>query len=214
MKKKLIIGGVALIAGLCLIFGVVQIFNNNKSRDIVIVEGEDEEVPLADEIPSAAMTQDELNQLLQTELAKCPEAVLTSLYADGWKIVLTEENLSDKYFQGIYSTVNAVTDSTIKTIWIANTQRAIEKSTLHEIGHYLDWKFGIINTSSEFQKIYADEKANFKLVSGSSAYAKTSSQEYFGEAFHQCIINPDGMMQNNPKTYAFIMAMVNQLSEQ
>ncbi len=214
MKNRLIIGGVALIVGLCLIFGIVQIFNSNNSNDMVIVEGEDEDVPLAGEIPDVALTQDELNQLLQTELAKCPTAVLTALYADGWQIVLTEENLSDKYFQGIYSTVNAVTDSTIKTIWIANTQRAIEKSTLHEIGHYLDWKYGIINTSSDFQRIYGEEKANFKLVSGSSAYAKTSSQEYFGEAFHQCIINPDGMIQNNPSTYAFIMALVNQLSTQ
>lgn len=210
MRKRLIIGGVTLVLGLAVCLVLFSVYKKTSTRDLVIVEGEDE-VPLDGEISDTALTQEELNQLLQEELAKCPSNVLSSFYADGWQIVLTDDNLSDKYFQGIYSTVNAVTDSTIKTIWISNNQHAIQKSTLHELGHYLDWKFGIVDATDSFKQIYEAEKKNFKLVSGSSAYAKTSAQEYFGEAFHQCIVNPDGMTQNNPSTYSFIMALVNQL---
>ena len=121
-------------------------------------------------------------------------------------VTLTSENLSDKYFKGIYTSVNAVTDSTIKTIWISNTERAITKSTIHEVGHYVDYANGIVNKSDEFKAIYNAEKDNFVIPGGNASYAKSSTQEYFGEAFQECILYPDIMITYCPQTYAFIMA--------
>lgn len=211
MKKCTIIGGVAILLGFSIMLASFVDYKQKVDSLTYIVVEEEDEVPLEGEIPGSTLSQEELNNKLGERMALCPKVILDAFVADGWQIVMTEENLSDKYFQGIYSTVNAVTDSTIKTIWIANTERAVNKSVLHEFGHYLDFKYGIINRSDEFQRIYEAEKWNFKVVSGSSAYAKSSSQEYFGEAFQQCILNPQGMIENTPQTYAFIMSLVEQL---
>ena len=212
MKKVQLIGGVIIMLGVSVLMSVY--INHRQAQmtteEYIVIEQE-EDVPLDGEIPSEVIAEEDLQAYMNERLALVPQNVLTAMSEDGWQVVLTTENLSERYFQGIYSTVNAVTDSTIKTIWINKTQRAITKSTLHEVGHYLDYKFGIINRSDDFQRVYEAEKDNFKVVGGSATYARSSSQEYFGEAFQQCILHPESMQTNAPMTYAFIMALVGQL---
>ena len=213
MKKVQLIGGVIIMLGVSVLVSVYINYKQTKmtTEEYVVIEQEEEDIPLDGEIPSEVIAEEDLQAYMDERLALVPQNVLAAMSEDGWQVVLTTENLSERYFQGIYSTVNAVTDSTIKTIWINKTQRAITKSTLHEVGHYLDYKFGIINRSQDFQSIYEAEKANFKVVGGSATYARSSSQEYFGEAFQQCILYPESMQTNAPMTYAFIMALVGQL---
>lgn len=205
-KRKWFIGGAELILGICaIILLFTNIYPQLSNEEYVIIETEDEDVPLTDTIPG--ISTEDLDTQLADRLALVPANILNAMTSDGWVITLTSENLSDRYFKGIYSTVNAVTDSTIKTIWINNTSRAITKSTIHEIGHYLDYKSGIINKSDEFKRIYTAEKDNFSIPGGNASYARSSTQEYFGEAFQECILYPEMMMQNCPQTYSFIMSL-------
>lgn len=212
MKRFQLIGGVIIMIGMSVLMSLYINYERMQitDKEYIVIEQE-EDVPLDGELPTEAMSLEELQTYLNERLALVPENVMNALIADGWQIILTSENLSERYFQGILSTVNAVTDSTIKTIWINETERAITKSAIHEVGHYLDFKFGIINTSPEFVSIYEAEKRSFKVVDGSAGYARTSSQEYFAEAFQQCILHPENVQTNAPMTYAFIMNLVSQL---
>ena len=176
-----------------------------KTGDMVIVEEswEDEDVPLAEQPGGIDSTA-----ILTETLAYVPANITTRMVNDGWVFNITNEDLSNKYFAGKYRNVMAVTDSRIKTIWLYNTERAIRSSAIHEMGHYIDYVLGYADRTSQFQAIYQAEKAVFVVEGGSASQAKSSSLEYFAEAFQEAILHPASLQQCAPQTYAYMQALI------
>lgn len=217
MKKKYLLGGVCIILGLSLVCGIGIWGKYQKQKkdddyhvvvidDYVIIGEEQERVPLDDEI----LTVDESNMVLAEMLGYVPSKLLNMFYADHWGIALTTENLSEKYFEGKYTYVRAVTDSQSKTIWLAQNEEAIRLSAIHEMGHYLDIKLGRPNKAQEFNRIWLKERLDFVVVNGSPNQAKQSCSEYFAEAFQETILHPDSMREHTPQTYQYMMNLIAQ----
>lgn len=185
---------------LCMVFVFVMALPKVKrdSGNIFIDEWE-QETPLSD-----SLSIDEYYAILAEVLVMVPQNVLDQFYADGWGIMITQENLSDKYFNGIYSNVMAVTDGYIKVIWISASERAIRSSVIHEMGHYIEFTYNYPNDTEAFKAIYEEERMKFVVVGGSPAQARGSSLEYFAEAFQEYFLHPDSLMINTPKTYQYI----------
>lgn len=208
-KKKYVFGGVCIAAVCaCIGIGVFQM-QRQQSEDllgegVIFIDEHMQDVPLGDALP-----EDEQYTILAEVLVTVPQSILDKMYADGWGIAITEESLSEKYYKGIYSSVMAVTDSRIKTIWIANTERAIRNATIHEIGHYIEYSKGYPNRSQEFQAIYLAEKDKFVVVDGSARQARSSDLEYFAEAFQETLLHPDSMLENTPMTYQYMINLIN-----
>lgn len=208
-KKKYVFGGVCM-AAVCACVGIgayvmqCQKSEQLQSEGIIFIDEHMQEVPLGDALP-----QDEQYTILAEVLVSVPQPILDKMYADGWGIAITDENLSDKYFNGIYRSVMAVTDSRIKTIWIANTERAIRNATIHEIGHYIEYSKAYPNSSQEFQAIFNAEKDKFVVVGGSARQARGSDLEYFAEAFQETLLHPDSMLENTPMTYQYMINLIN-----
>lgn len=217
MKKKYLLGGVCIVLGLSVALGLGIFAKYQKQKagedyevvvldDYVIIGEEQEEVPLDGE----TLTTDESNLVLAEMLGYVPANLLNMFYADNWGFALTTESLSDKFFQGKYNYVRAVTDSQMKTIWLAQNEAAIRQSAIHEMGHYLDIKLGRPNKSADFNRIWRDERVNFVVVNGDPNQAKQSCSEYFAEAFQETILHPDSMRQNTPRTYEYMVALISQ----
>lgn len=206
MKRKQLLWGAYIVFGLCIIAGAV-FFQRNLRRtetleDIIICE--DQKVPLSGETLSA----DESNLVLTQMLAKVPQPLLNMFYEDNWGFALTNEDLNQKFFQGKYDYVSAVTDSQAKTIWLVQNEEAIRKAAIHEMGHYLDIKLGRPNKQKDFNEIWREERTKFVVVDGSPNQAKQSCSEYFAESFQQMLLNPDILLQNTPRTYQYMQNLL------
>lgn len=216
MRKKYLLGGVCIVLGLCMAFGFGVFIKYQRQKvtgdyqvivlDDYVIIGEDQEVPLSGE----TLTADESSMVLSEMLGYVPTDLLNMFYEDNWGFALTTENLSEKFFQGKYSYVRAVTDSQARTIWLAQNEEAIRASAIHEMGHYLDIKLGRPNKSSEFNRIWRDERVNFVVVNGDPNQAKQSCSEYFAEALQETILHPESMQQNTPRTYQYMVALLAQ----
>lgn len=72
----------------------------------------------------------------------------------------------------------------------------------HELGHFVAFIAGNVDTKADFVSIYNTEKAKFTGVN--KAYASQSSSEFFAECVRVYILDPNTLKSNCPKTYASI----------
>lgn len=201
MKKKMIKRLARLVAmGIFMTFVFMMALPvADQEYGTVFIDEWEQETPL-----SGSLSLEEYYMILAETLALVPQHVLDQFYADGWGIVITQENLSEMYFDGIYHNVMAVTDGYIKVIWIAASERAIRNSVIHEMGHYMEFTYNFPNDTQEFKAIYEAERQKFVVAGGSSAQAKGSSLEYFAEALQEYILHPDSLLKNTPMTYQYM----------
>lgn len=136
-----------------------------------------------------------------------PNRIRADFLNYGWNIVVTDENLSDKYEMD-YNVVGCTVQAE-KTIYIVNDTRAIDKALLHEIGHYIDLRSDYSSQSVEFSNIYLAESAKLFEVNKTDDYAQTSEEEYFAEAFQQIIKRPDMISIQTPNTFNYIANIMN-----
>lgn len=146
----------------------------------------------------------ETSELFAEQLSKLPESVMTSIVDNGWTIQLTDESLSAKYFDGMYTHVQGVTVSWEKSIWISNDTKSISESTLHEVGHYIDYINGMVSDTDAFYEVFKAERRSFVSSDGGEKYAKTSTTEYFAETCKEYFVNPINLATYAPMTYGFI----------
>lgn len=85
---------------------------------------------------------------------------------------------------------------------------------LHELGHFVSALKGRngkkINQSSEFTRIYNEEKSAY--VGNNKAYVTQDTAEYFAESFRDYTENPSALKSQRPETYSYISQMVSSLS--
>ena len=81
----------------------------------------------------------------------------------------------------------------------------------HELGHFVGWLAGNVDTSSEFVAIYNNEKS--ALQSANYQYLTKSSAEYFAESYKDYVLSPQNLQSSRPQTYEFIKNAVSRITD-
>ena len=131
------------------------------------------------------------------ELRKLPEQILDAFNAAGWTYCIDFD-----YMGGLSKKLNmsciGATNYSQKTIYLSDAS-----ATLHEFGHFLDWRLGF---PVEHEHLYLAEAQN----SGLRDYAKTNAIEYFADCFDYWITysadkkRMDDFRDAAPQTYAYM----------
>ena len=131
------------------------------------------------------------------ELRKVPEQVLDAFNVAGWTYCIDFD-----YMGGLSKKLNmsciGATNYSQKTIYLSDAS-----ATLHEFGHFLDWRLGF---PVEHEHLYLAEAQN----SGLRDYAKTNAIEYFADCFDYWITysadkkRMDDFRDAAPQTYAYM----------
>ena len=81
----------------------------------------------------------------------------------------------------------------------------------HELGHFVGWLAGNVDTSSEFVAIYNKEKS--ALQSANYQYLTKSSAEYFAESYKDYVLSPQNLQSSRPQTYEFVKNAVSRITD-
>ena len=81
----------------------------------------------------------------------------------------------------------------------------------HELGHFVGWLAGNVDTSSEFVAIYNKEKS--ALQSANYQYLTKSSAEYFAESYKDYVLSPQNLQSSRPETYEFVKNAVSRITD-
>ena len=81
----------------------------------------------------------------------------------------------------------------------------------HELGHFVGWLAGNVDTSSEFVAIYNKEKSS--LQSANYQYLTKSSAEYFAESYKDYVLSPQNLQSSRPQTYEFVKNAVSRITD-
>lgn len=91
------------------------------------------------------------------------------------------------------------------------TLRKADETIYHELGHFVAFIAGNMDTSSGFRDIYNREKANYNEYN--KAYVLSSSSEYFAESFRNYTLNPGALQASRPETYAAIETALSKITD-
>lgn len=81
----------------------------------------------------------------------------------------------------------------------------------HELGHFVAFAAGNVDTGSAFKSIYNEEKG---LYDGRNAtYVLSTSSEYFAESYREYVLDRESLKKKRPKTYAAIDSAVNRVTD-
>lgn len=89
-------------------------------------------------------------------------------------------------------------------------QQSGGNTAYHELGHFVGWIAGNLDTKSEFVAIYNAEKG--KMTGSNTAYLTKNSSEYFAESYKDYVLNPSGLKSSRPQTYSYIEKAVNKVT--
>lgn len=81
----------------------------------------------------------------------------------------------------------------------------------HELGHFVGWLAGNVDTSSDFIAIYKKEKS--ALQSANYQYLTRSSAEYFAESYKDYILSPQNLHATRPQTCEFVKNAVSRITD-
>lgn len=81
----------------------------------------------------------------------------------------------------------------------------------HELGHFLAFVAGNIDTSAAFQQIFQNEKS--KYTAYDKGYALQNSAEYFAQSFRDYTENPAALKASRPQTYAAIQQALSRVTD-
>lgn len=139
----------------------------------------------------------------QGQLNYIPANLMAEFKSEGWKLMLTDQNIGSLMFGGASNIIGA-TSEPMEAIYVADTKHAVSCAVVHEFGHYLDHLTYTSFDSSEFSNIYAAEASSLKGSFGLSSSDTCNVHEYYASCFYSYIMNP-GMMQSvAPQSYQFI----------
>lgn len=156
----------------------------------------------------------QLIQQTDARMAEIPDCINNLLAEEGWKIYVTDKNLSRTYFNGAYRSIAGVTCPDEKKIEFESRPRAINRAYAHEVGHAFDAHFNQISYTDAWKAIYNAEKNTFRPHGAIGDNAEISSPtEFFASIFQDCLISPQTCRQTAPTAYAFVQTLINQTAE-
>lgn len=154
-------------------------------KTLVVPEAEAKEQP-AEEIVSAPALSD-----IRRMAPLANENVLSAFEELGFKVVVNPSVSYEGRLQG---------ESRTLTLKVAND------NVYHELGHFIAFVAGNVDTSSTFKDIYSREKS--KCTGRNPSYVLKDSEEYFAESYRNYILDGDNLLKERPETYAFIESSV------
>lgn len=145
MRKKLI---AVMTAGAMMAMAGAPVQAAKGEKDIVVAQADGN---------VSQDSVDRANELLNA----MPEKVLEVFCDNGWKFYVTDKNLANTFYAGIYNSVKGVTDFDNHEIFIEQRDTAVDTAVVHEFGHYLDCINGYQSKTAEFADIFSSESNSF-----------------------------------------------------
>lgn len=90
------------------------------------------------------------------------------------------------------------------------TLKSVDDTVYHELGHFVAFVAGNVDTSSSFKAVYEAEKSLYTKYNAS--YVLQDSSEYFAESFKEYTLDAASLKASRPQTYAAIEAALNKLT--
>lgn len=140
-----------------------------------------------------------------------PWEIRKAFAANGWKLVVTDQDISSTYYNGpIKGELAGLTNSRTKTIYIHENINHIRNALLHEFGHYFDLQKGIVSDDEIMQACFQREKGAFDGRWKDDTHAMSNEAEYFAESFQQYILDPKGCKEKQPVTYRHLATIIDE----
>ena len=142
-----------------------------------------------------------------------PENIMSSLKNAGWNFYLVNYDLGDYmlssnmkfHISGLTSKRNGNKKIEIR----GDDGEGIYKSTVHEVGHAVDYELGWISSQNEFMSIFYSERNSYANNISSNNHHTKDSSEYFADAFKNTIKNSQQMKTYVPATYEYMNKIIN-----
>lgn len=90
------------------------------------------------------------------------------------------------------------------------TLKQVDSTIYHELGHFVAFIAGNVDTSSAFQEVFNQEKS--KYTAYNKSYVLANSSEYFAESFKNYTENPTALQAQRPQTYAAIETALSKIT--
>lgn len=147
-------------------------------------------------------------EIAQKYYFKIPENFRNKFKENGWKIIISNEDLNEKYYESIIP-IAGLTIYDDKIIYLGNYGIHLSEAVIHEFGHYFDFINGRISNSEEFLNLFDKEKNNLYFLNNTlKNNAKKQSSEFFAECFQQYFNRPELLKNACPDTYQFLMNLL------
>lgn len=91
------------------------------------------------------------------------------------------------------------------------TLREEDSTIYHELGHFVAFIAGNVDTKAAFKAIYKEEKNS--LTSIDRVYAAQNPTEFFAECYREYTLNPVVLKKTCPKTYAAIVSALSKVTD-
>lgn len=91
------------------------------------------------------------------------------------------------------------------------TLREESDTVYHEIGHFVAFIAGNVDTKSDFNAIYQEEKNTF--TGSRRVYASQNPSEFFAETFREYTLDPVTLKNTCPKTYEAIVKALSKITD-
>lgn len=125
------------------------------------------------------------------------------LLEQGWDFILTSEDFGSDY--GYTQSICGLTVYGERTVYIRESEWSIRRSTLHEVGHAVDYECGWASETPEFREIFDREKYNFTdCVSIGDGHEISNVNEYFASVYQNMILDYWGTVDEVPDTVDYI----------
>lgn len=145
---------------------------------------------------SGYMTQDFMEDAVKA-INCIPTKLLSQFVKDGWQFLICNTNQA---YYGLCDTNN-------KKVYIYYQQHdathTVADSVLHEFGHYMDQKLGMISNTEEFSRLY--KKGDYIDNSRKDEYCYRNRQELFATIFRDYILRNE-YLKNFEEYYDFIVS--------
>ena len=127
------------------------------------------------------LTENQADLAVKKYLQKVPEAILTAFQKENWHIIVTNENLEQKY--GYDFEIYGVTDREEKTIYIYAHQDAVNYGLGHELGHFLDEYLGFVSEAKEWKELCLKHYQIYGMPIFYFSEPNETEEEYFADCF-------------------------------
>lgn len=125
------------------------------------------------------------------------------LLEQGWDFILTSEDFGGYY--GYSQSICGLTVYGERTVYIREDEWSVRRSTLHEVGHAVDYECGWASETPEFRDIFNREKYNFTdCVSIGDGHEISNVNEYFASVYQNMILDYWGTVDEIPDTVDYI----------
>lgn len=92
------------------------------------------------------------------------------------------------------------------------TLKKTNETIYHELGHFIAFIAGNVDTTSEFKAIYNQEKSLYTAYN--KAYVTQNSSEYFAESAKEYVLNPGALKAARPKTYEAVRSAIESITDE